>query len=204
VGGRHLVLALDTAQAEIFRNDLEPNLTDGDALYFGHGLNIHFGLGQAARQRHHRHGGPQESRAPGTPPLVDGKGVPCLIVINQDVKGEGEVLALSYARAIGGTRAGVIKTIFTEETETDVFGEQAVSCGGTEELVKAGPAGARRTRFRRAWSCSEPLNPAQRLDPMGASTIFRSTGRHHQGRIVVRGQRNPFRAMVGCDGGSQG
>ena len=70
--------------------------------------------------------------------FVDGKGVPCLIAIDQDPKGEGEALALSYAKGIGGTRAGVIKTTFKEETETDLFGEQAVLCGGTEELVKAG------------------------------------------------------------------
>ena len=70
--------------------------------------------------------------------FVDGKGVPCLIAIDQDPKGEGEALALSYAKGIGGTRAGVIKTTFKEETETDLFGEQAVLCGGTEELVKTG------------------------------------------------------------------
>ena len=70
--------------------------------------------------------------------FVDGKGVPCLIAIDQDPTGEGEALALSYAKGIGGTRAGVIKTTFKEETETDLFGEQAVLCGGTEELVKTG------------------------------------------------------------------
>jgi ketol-acid reductoisomerase len=70
--------------------------------------------------------------------FVDGKGVPCLIAVDQDPKGEGQALALSYAKGIGGTRAGVIKTDFKEETETDLFGEQAVLCGGTEELVKAG------------------------------------------------------------------
>src|SRR6185503_8905098 len=70
--------------------------------------------------------------------FVDGKGVPCLIAIDQDPKGEGEALALSYAKAIGGTRAGVIKTTFKEETETDLFGEQAVLCGGTAALVQTG------------------------------------------------------------------
>jgi ketol-acid reductoisomerase len=70
--------------------------------------------------------------------FVDGKGVPALIAIDQDPKGEGQALALSYAKGIGGTRAGVIKTTFKEETETDLFGEQAVLCGGTEELVKIG------------------------------------------------------------------
>ena len=70
--------------------------------------------------------------------FVDGKGVPCLIAVDQDPKGEGQALALSYAKGIGGTRAGVIKTTFKDETETDLFGEQAVLCGGTEELVKTG------------------------------------------------------------------
>ena len=70
--------------------------------------------------------------------FVDGKGVPALIAIDQDPNGKGEALALSYAKGIGGTRAGVIKTTFKEETETDLFGEQAVLCGGTEELVKIG------------------------------------------------------------------
>src|SRR5699024_1437667 len=70
--------------------------------------------------------------------FVDGKGVPALIAVEQDPKGEGQALALSYAKAIGGTRAGVIKTTFKDETETDLFGEQAVLCGGTEELVKTG------------------------------------------------------------------
>ncbi len=70
--------------------------------------------------------------------FVDGKGVPCLVAVEQDPKGEGFALALSYAKGIGGTRAGVIKTTFSDETETDLFGEQAVLCGGTEELVKTG------------------------------------------------------------------
>src|SRR6476469_5747851 len=70
--------------------------------------------------------------------FVDGKGVPCLIAVDQDPKDEGQALVLSYAKAIGGTRAGVIKTTFKDETETDLFGEQAVLCGGTEELVKTG------------------------------------------------------------------
>ena len=70
--------------------------------------------------------------------FADGKGVPCLIAVDQDPKGEGEALALSYAKGIGGTRAGVIKTTFKDETETDLFGEQVVLCGGAEELVKAG------------------------------------------------------------------
>ena len=133
-----MLLAPDTAQAEIFKNDIEPNLEDGNALFFGHGLNIHFDLikppaditvGMVA----HKGPGHLVRRQ-----FVDGKGVPCLIAVDQDPRGEGEALTLSYAKGIGGTRAGVIKTTFKDETETDLFGEQAVLCGGTEELVKTG------------------------------------------------------------------
>lgn len=134
-----MLLAPDTAQAEIFKNDIEPNLEDGNALFFGHGLNIHFGL---IKPPANVTVGMVAPKGPGhlvRRQFVDGKGVPCLIAVDQDPpKGEGQALALSYASAIGGGRAGVIKTTFKEETETDLFGEQAVLCGGTEELIKTG------------------------------------------------------------------
>lgn len=133
-----MLLAPDTSQATIFTEDIEPNLKDGDALLFGHGLNIHFELIKPAANITV---GMVAPKGPGhlvRRQFVDGKGVPCLIAVQQDPKGEGEALCLSYAKGIGGTRAGVIKTTFREETETDLFGEQAVLCGGTEELVKAG------------------------------------------------------------------
>jgi ketol-acid reductoisomerase len=133
-----MLLAPDTAQAEIFKNDIEPNLEDGNALFFGHGLNIHFNL---IKPPSNVTIGMVAPKGPGhlvRRQFVDGKGVPCLIAVDQDPKGEGQALALSYAKGIGGTRAGVIKTTFKDETETDLFGEQAVLCGGTEELVKTG------------------------------------------------------------------
>jgi ketol-acid reductoisomerase len=133
-----MLLAPDTSQAKIFTDDIEPNLKDGDALFFGHGLNIHFDLIEPAENITV---GMVAPKGPGhlvRRQYVDGKGVPCLIAVDQDPKGDGEALALSYAKAIGGARAGVIKTTFKEETETDLFGEQAVLCGGTEELVKIG------------------------------------------------------------------
>jgi ketol-acid reductoisomerase len=133
-----MLLAPDTAQAEIFSSDIEPNLEAGNALFFGHGLNIHFDLIEPSDEITV---GMVAPKGPGhlvRRQFVDGKGVPCLIAIDQDPTGEGEALALSYAKGIGGTRAGVIKTTFKEETETDLFGEQAVLCGGTEELVKIG------------------------------------------------------------------
>ena len=133
-----MLLAPDTAQAEIFANDIEPNLEDGNALFFGHGLNIHFGL---IKPPANVTIGMVAPKGPGhlvRRQFVDGKGVPCLIAVDQDPKGEGEALALSYAKAIGGARAGVIKTTFKEETETDLFGEQTVLCGGVSKLIQYG------------------------------------------------------------------
>ena len=133
-----MLLAPDTSQAAIFTNDIEPNLKDGDALFFGHGLNIHFGLIKPPSNVTVAMVAPKGPGHLVRRQFVDGKGVPALIAVHQDPKGEGQALALSYAKGIGGTRAGVIKTDFKEETETDLFGEQAVLCGGTEELVKTG------------------------------------------------------------------
>ncbi|MBC2681840.1 ketol-acid reductoisomerase [Corynebacterium anserum] len=133
-----MLLAPDTSQATIFENDIAPHLKEGDALFFGHGLNIHFDLIKPADNITI---GMVAPKGPGhlvRRQFVDGKGVPCLIAVDQDPKGEGRDLALSYAAAIGGARAGVIPTTFEAETVTDLFGEQAVLCGGTEELVKTG------------------------------------------------------------------
>ncbi|AWT25883.1 ketol-acid reductoisomerase [Corynebacterium provencense] len=133
-----MILAPDTSQAKIYSEDIAPNLVDGNAIFFGHGLNIHFDLIKPAP------GITVAMAAPKGPghlvrrQYVDGKGVPCLIAVDQDPKGEGRELALSYAAAIGGARAGVIATTFKEETETDLFGEQAVLCGGLEYLIMNG------------------------------------------------------------------
>lgn len=133
-----MILAPDTAQAQIFTEDIAPNLKDGDALFFGHGLNIHFKLIEAPANVTVAMVAPKGPGHLVRRQFVDGKGVPALIAVDQDPTGNGQALALSYAAAIGGARAGVIKTTFKEETETDLFGEQAVLCGGTEELVKVG------------------------------------------------------------------
>ena len=133
-----MLLAPDTSQAAIFTEDIEPNLEDGNALFFGHGLNIHFGLIKPAENITI---GMVAPKGPGhlvRRQFVDGKGVPCLIATEQDPKGEGRELTLSYAAAIGGARAGVIPTTFKDETETDLFGEQAVLCGGVEYLIMNG------------------------------------------------------------------
>ena len=133
-----MLLAPDTSQANIFTTDIEPHLKDGDAIFFGHGLNIHFELIKPAANITV---GMVAPKGPGhlvRRQFVDGKGVPCLIAVAQDPTSNGKELALSYAAAIGGARAGVIPTTFREETETDRFGEQAVLCGGLEYLMMTG------------------------------------------------------------------
>jgi len=133
-----MILAPDTVQRKLYENDVAPSLQDGDALFFGHGLNIRFGLITPPA------GVDVAMVAPKGPghlvrrQFVDGRGVPCLVAVEQDASGSALQLALSYAKAIGGTKAGVLRTTFTEETETDLFGEQAVLCGGASALVMAG------------------------------------------------------------------
>ncbi|HVX70479.1 MAG TPA: ketol-acid reductoisomerase [Mycobacteriales bacterium] len=133
-----MVLAPDTVQRHLFTDDIEPNLKDGDALFFGHGFNIRFGYITAPA------GVTVAMVAPKGPghlvrrQFQEGRGVPCLVAVEQDPDGNGQALALSYAKGIGGTRPGTLKTTFTEETETDLFGEQAVLCGGVSALVQAG------------------------------------------------------------------
>ncbi len=133
-----MVLAPDTVQKKVYEESIEPNLKEGDALAFAHGFNIHFhqivppknvdvfmvapkGPGHLVRRTY-----------------VEGMGVPDVFAVHQDYTGRCKELTLAYAKGIGGTRAGVIETTFKEETETDLFGEQAVLCGGITELIKAG------------------------------------------------------------------
>lgn len=132
------MLVPDQVQAAVYKNDIAKAMKPGKALLFSHGFNIHYsqiippkdvdvimvapkGPGHLVRRVY-----------------TEGKGVPCLIAVYQDATGKAKDLALAYAKGIGGTRAGVIETTFQEETETDLFGEQAVLCGGCAELVKAG------------------------------------------------------------------
>jgi ketol-acid reductoisomerase len=133
-----VVLAPDHKQRALYTESIEPNLTPGDTLVFGHGFNIRFGYitppdgvdvimiapkgpGHLVRREY-----------------VDGRGVPVLVAVEEDASGKAWELALSYAKGIGGLRAGGIRTTFTEETETDLFGEQAVLCGGASQLVQYG------------------------------------------------------------------
>ncbi len=133
-----MILAPDTEQKRIFDTDIAPGMTPGKALAFAHGFNIRFGRIVPPE------GVDVIMIAPKGPghlvrrTYTEGGGVPCLIAVAQDATGKAKELALSYADAIGGTRAGVIETTFPEETETDLFGEQVVLCGGLTALIQAG------------------------------------------------------------------
>ena len=133
-----MVLAPDTAQRKIYTESIAPHLSAGKALFFGHGLNIRFELIKPPGDVDVAMVAPKGPGHLVRRQYVDGKGVPALIAVEQDASGNAQALALSYAKAIGGTRAGVIKTTFKEETETDLFGEQAVLCGGAAALVQTG------------------------------------------------------------------
>lgn len=133
-----MVLAPDTKQRFIYAQDIEPNLKDGDALFFGHGFNIRYELIKPPANVDVAMVAPKGPGHLVRRQFVDGKGVPALIAVGQDASGNAKALALSYAAGIGGARAGVIETTFKEETETDLFGEQAVLCGGAAALVQTG------------------------------------------------------------------
>ena len=133
-----MMLAPDTDQAKIYHRDIQRNLTPGKTLMFAHGFNIRFGTIKCPAGMDVSMVAP---KAPGhrvREVFVEGGGTPCLVAVEQDASGNALEYALSYAKGIGGTRAGVLKTTFTEETETDLFGEQAVLCGGASALIKAG------------------------------------------------------------------
>jgi ketol-acid reductoisomerase len=133
-----MMLAPDTAQRSIYTESIAPSLTAGKALFFGHGFNIRYGLISPPADVDVAMVAPKGPGHLVRRQYVDGKGVPCLVAVEQDASGSAFPLALAYAKAIGGTRAGVIRTTFKEETETDLFGEQAVLCGGATALVQTG------------------------------------------------------------------
>ncbi|MGI9602460.1 MAG: ketol-acid reductoisomerase [Acidimicrobiales bacterium] len=133
-----MILLPDTEQAGIYEADIAPNLRAGDALFFAHGFNIRFDLITPPTDVDVCMVAPKGPGHLVRRTYVEGGGVPCLIAVEQDASGSGKALALAYADAIGGARAGVIETTFTEECETDLFGEQVVLCGGVTELVRSG------------------------------------------------------------------
>jgi ketol-acid reductoisomerase len=133
-----MILAPDEHQAAIYAEDLAPNLKQGAALAFAHGLNVHFGLIEPRPDLDVIMIAPKGPGHTVRSEYVRGGGVPCLIAIAQDASGNAHDIALSYASAIGGGRSGIIETNFREECETDLFGEQAVLCGGLSHLITAG------------------------------------------------------------------
>ena len=133
-----MILTPDQDQRKVYAESIQPHLSEGKALAFAHGFNIRFGYIEVPEGVDVLLIAP---KAPGHTvrrEFVAGRGIPDIVAVEQDATGNAWALALSYAKGIGGTRAGVIKTTFTEETETDLFGEQAVLCGGMSHLVQAG------------------------------------------------------------------
>jgi ketol-acid reductoisomerase len=133
-----MILVPDTVQPEVYKKEVAPHLSAGKTLMFAHGFNIRFGTIKPPANVDVTMIAP---KAPGhrvREVFVEGGGTPALLAIHQDASGNAKQLALSYGKGIGATRAGIIETTFAEETETDLFGEQTVLCGGVSELVKAG------------------------------------------------------------------
>ena len=133
-----MMLTPDELQADIYEEELEPNMKNGAALVFAHGLNVHFNLIVPRKDMDVFMIAPKGPGHTVRSEYQRGGGVPCLVAVNQDASGNALDIALSYASAIGGGRAGIIETTFKEECETDLFGEQAVLCGGLVELIRAG------------------------------------------------------------------
>jgi ketol-acid reductoisomerase len=133
-----MILLPDTEQQDVFEADIRPNLKAGDAIFFAHGFNVRFGYVVAPDDVDVAMVAPKGPGHLVRRTYTEGGGVPDLIAVAQDASGNAHALALAYADAIGGTRAGVLETTFEEETETDLFGEQVVLCGGLSALVQAG------------------------------------------------------------------
>jgi len=133
-----MILAPDELQGSIYRDEIAPNIRDGAALLFAHGLNVHFKLIEAKPSIDVLMVAPKGPGHTVRGEYQKGGGVPCLIAVDQNATGNALDLGLAYASAIGGGRSGIIETNFREECETDLFGEQAVLCGGLVELIRAG------------------------------------------------------------------
>ena len=133
-----VILAPDQVQATLYKEQIEPNLRPGAALLFAHGFNIHYGYIKPAADHDVIMVAPKGPGHTVRREFEAGRGVPVLVCVEQDASGQAWPLVLSYAKAIGGLRAGAIKTTFREETETDLFGEQDVLCGGLSKLIQTG------------------------------------------------------------------
>lgn len=133
-----VMLVPDEKQAKLYMTEIMPNLVEGNSLVFAHGFNIHYGQIVPPSNVDVFMCAPKGPGHMVRRTYLEGSGVPCLIAIHQDYSGNAKQLALAYSNGIGGARAGVLETTFKDETETDLFGEQAVLCGGVTALIKAG------------------------------------------------------------------
>jgi ketol-acid reductoisomerase len=133
-----MMLMPDTEMRDVYERQIAPHLDGGDAVYFAHGFNIRFGQIAPPADVDVAMVAPKGPGHLVRRTYTEGGGVPCLVAVHQDASGKAKDVALSYASAIGGTRAGVLETTFDEETETDLFGEQVVLCGGLTALIQAG------------------------------------------------------------------
>jgi ketol-acid reductoisomerase len=133
-----MVLLPDQTAKAVYEAEIAPHMTKGKALLFAHGFNVHFGQVRAPSDVDVLLVAPKGPGHLVRRQYQDGRGIPCLVAVHQDASGQAKQVGLAYAKGIGGTRAGVLETTFKEETETDLFGEQAVLCGGASALVKAG------------------------------------------------------------------
>jgi len=133
-----MILVNDEKQAALYKKDIEPNQKSGAALAFAHGFNIHYGQIQPPAGADVIMVAPKGPGHTVRSQYQEGKGVPCLLAVYQNASGHARDIALAYAYGIGGARGGILETTFREETETDLFGEQCVLCGGVTELIKAG------------------------------------------------------------------
>ena len=132
-----MLLVPDELMADLYEEEVAPNLDEGDALLFAHGFNVHFGAITPPGDVDVLMVAPKGPGHLVRRTYTEGSGVPCLVAVHQDATGSALPLGLSYAHGIGGTRGGVLETTFQEETETDLFGEQVILCGGVSELIKA-------------------------------------------------------------------
>ena len=133
-----MILINDELQAKLYKESIEPNLEEGNMLMFAHGFNIHFGQIVPPKNVDVTMVAPKGPGHTVRSEYQAGKGVPCLVAVEQDATGRAQDIALAYSLGIGGARAGVLETTFRTETETDLFGEQAVLCGGVCALMQAG------------------------------------------------------------------
>ncbi len=133
-----MVLVPDDVQSDVYENEIAPNLNEGDMLMFAHGFNIHFNQILPPTNVDVAMVAPKGPGHTVRSQFLEGRGVPSLVAVHQDFSGKAKDLALAYASGLGAGRAGIFETTFKEETETDLFGEQAVLCGGVTELMKAG------------------------------------------------------------------